>query len=566
MISNKHISKLATVLISVCLVLCVVLLAFPNRFILPLVDTAYSMEYESKLFDTDNIIDINIIMDDATWSEMLENAISENYYECDVVVNGTTFHSVGIRPKGNTSLSSIAHDPDNNRYSFKLEFDHYIDGQTCFGLDKLALNNNYADVTNMKEAIVYDMYKFMGADASLYNYAKISVNDSYWGVYLAIEAVEDSFMHRNFGMQNGNLYKPDSMDMGDKMNENGGKMTPPRDMGAMPNRQGQMPPDMPMPNDSESGANANSASTPNDFQMPPQPTDGSSDIRQRPDQKQQRTSEQGKHMPSPFEMGERGGNNWSNLNYIDDDLDSYCAIWDGEVNKTTDADNKRVVTALKNISLGSNLEKYLDIDNVLKYMAVHSFVVNDDSLSGNMAHNYYLYESKGKLNILPWDYNLSFGGMRSTDASYVINDPIDTPFSATKFFDALLKDEQYLKRYHDYYNKLVNDYVFSGEFHKTYKRIKEQISDLVKTDPNAMYTFDEFVAASDMLYNTVMLRAQSIKGQLDGTIPSTSENQRTNPDALLDASSIDISIMGQFHGGGGPKDDREFKRPFANPN
>ena len=67
-----------------------------------------------------------------------------------------------------TSLSSIASDPDTDRYSFKLEFDHYIKGQTCYGLDKLILNNNYADATNMKEA------------------------------------VEDSFMLRNYGTEDGN--------------------------------------------------------------------------------------------------------------------------------------------------------------------------------------------------------------------------------------------------------------------------------------------------------------------------------------------------------------------------
>lgn len=50
----------------------------------------------------------------------------------------------------------------------QLEFDHYIKGQTCYGLDKLILNNNYADATNMKEA------------------------------------VEDSFMLRNYGTEDGN--------------------------------------------------------------------------------------------------------------------------------------------------------------------------------------------------------------------------------------------------------------------------------------------------------------------------------------------------------------------------
>ena len=66
----------------------------------------------------------------------------------------------------------------------------------------------------MKEALIYDMYQYLGADASLYNYAKLSVNGEYWGVYLALEAVEDSFLLRNYGVQDGELYKPDSMNIG----------------------------------------------------------------------------------------------------------------------------------------------------------------------------------------------------------------------------------------------------------------------------------------------------------------------------------------------------------------
>lgn len=41
-----------------------------------------------------------------------------------------------------------------------------------------------------------------------------------------------------------------------------------------------------------------------------------------------------------------------------------------------------------------------------------------------------------------------------------------------------------------------------------------------------------------------MLRAESVKGQIDGTIPATDEGQRADPSLLVDASEIDISIMG----------------------
>lgn len=213
MLGTKFAERFAVVFIAAAFLISIGLCMFSGTAFAG-ADSGVTMEYESALFDHGQIISVNIIMDEDEWQDMLDNAASEEYYKCDAVINGATFYSVGIRPKGNTSLSSIVNDPTTDRYSFKLEFDKYVDGQTCFGLDKLVLNNNYADATNMKEAIVYDMFAYLGTDSSLYNYAKISVNGEYWGVYLALEAVEDSFLLRNYGVSSGGLYKPDSMQMG----------------------------------------------------------------------------------------------------------------------------------------------------------------------------------------------------------------------------------------------------------------------------------------------------------------------------------------------------------------
>ena len=246
------------------------------------------------------------------------------------------------------------------------------------------------------------------------------------------------------------------------------------------------------------------------------------------------------------------GGGGANLNYTDDDLDSYSTIWDGAVTGTSKADHKRVVTALKNISEGTDIEEYLDVDNVLKYMAVHTFSVNMDSLSGSMAHNYYLYEYDGKLNIIPWDYNLSLGGMSmggGSDGTSVVNDAIDTPFSGTQFFDALLENEEYLAKYHEYLNELVEEYVNGGRFDEVYSRIRSQIDSLVEEDPTAFYDYDEYEKAAETLYETVKLRAESIKGQLDGSIPSTDEGQKKDSSALIDASHIDVKSMGTFNMG-----------------
>ena len=226
MVANKHITKIVVAVMATAVVLCLLAMAFSDRLTQALGGTGVRKEYEYKLFDTDELISIDILMDEDSWNKMLANATSEEYYVCSVVINGTRLDNVAIRPKGNTSLSAIAMDANSDRFSFKLEFDHFVEGQTCFGLDKLILNNNYADATWMKEALVYDMYRYLGADASLYNYAKISVNGEYWGVYLALEAVEQSFMLRNYGTQDGELYKPDSMGMGGGGDKKSGSSMP----------------------------------------------------------------------------------------------------------------------------------------------------------------------------------------------------------------------------------------------------------------------------------------------------------------------------------------------------
>ena len=550
-------------------ILCLMASLFSDKLQEVYGNNAVTMKYESKLFSTDQIMDIDILMDEDDWNNMLENAISEEYYSCNVVVNGKTFYSVGIRPKGNTSLSSIANDPDTDRYSFKLEFDHYIEGQTCYGLDKLILNNNYADATNMKEAIVYDMYQYLGVDASLYNYAKISVNGDYRGVYLALEAVEDSFMLRNYGTEDGNLYKPENMGVGGGMD---GKDGDGWQMGEKPDgedfpQKGEIPDGEDFP---QKGEMPDGADFPQKGEMP----DGA-DFPQKDEMPYGEDFPQMGEAPNgeaaDIKMGIMGGNGGSDLNYTDDDLDSYSTIWDGEITDTDKKDHKRVVEALKNISEGTDLETYMDVDNILKYMAVHTFVVNDDSLSGTMAHNYYLYEYNGKLNILPWDYNLSFGGMsmggkmggQSLGATSVINDAIDMPFSITDFFDALLENEEYLEQYHGYLNELVEKYVNGGEFEKTYERIRSQIDDLVGNDPTAFYSYEEYEEAANMLIEVVQLRAKSVSGQLAGTIPSTDEGQQQDSSNLIDGSDIDLSVMGSFSGGGGGNEGQGKDNGFA---
>ena len=522
MISSKKLPGLAAWLL---------VLALAAAFFVPAAlgtDDGVTMAYEETIFGQE-LLSVDIVMDAADWDSLLQNATSEEYQSATVVINNEKYANVGIRCKGNTSLSMVA-SMDSDRYSFKIKFDEYNAGETCDGLSMLVLNNLMSDATYLKEYLTYDMFHYLEADASLFTMARVTVNGEPWGIYLALEQVDENMLLREYGSV-GELYKPDSMDMG------GG--------GGAPDFGGEMP-------------DFENFELPEGFEMP-----AAGEASENMDFEAMREQFEKQTENGDVERSERGGKgsfgmggSGSSLNYADDSLDSYATIWAGAKTDSTDADHQRVVEALRGISEG-DLETYMDVDNMLRYMAVQTFVVNLDSLTGSMAHNYYLYEDDGKLNLIPWDYNLALGGFQSGNASETINFPIDTPFTSSmedrQFFAALLENEEYLAQYHEYLRVLCEEYV-GTVFPQTYAAMRLLLDDLVaseEADPSAFYTNDEYLEAVEMLRTTIERRAESILGQLDGTIPSTSDGQEAEPEALLDCTDIDLSVMGSQFGGGG---------------
>ena len=149
MSTNKHIDKICCIVLTVSLLLT---LLFMNagRFGIQTVSAAAG--YASRLFQPSEVHTIEIVMDD--WDSFLAQCTDEEYAACTVIIDGESFRNVGIRAKGNTSLSSVAA-YGNNRYSFKIEFDHYDSSINYYGLDKLCLNNIIQDTTYMKDYLTY---------------------------------------------------------------------------------------------------------------------------------------------------------------------------------------------------------------------------------------------------------------------------------------------------------------------------------------------------------------------------------------------------------------------------
>lgn len=524
----------------------IVTILFMNGEALGLQASAAALGYETRLFDTTRVHTIDIVMDD--WDTFIEGCEDEEYEPCAVVIDGESYKNVAIRAKGNTSLSSVRQ-LGSQRYSFKIEFDHYDSGKTYHGLDKLCLNNLIQDNTMMKDYLAYRLMGNFGVVSPLCSYVYITVNGEDWGLYLAVEGVEDAFLERNYGKEAGELYKPDSMSFGGGRGNGKGFDMENFDFdadGFEPPEQGDFTPgDFP-------------GSPPGDFQpsdnadgTPPEKPDAAAD-----EEASAAADETGTDAEASAQTGETrsrpempgggfGGGNGSDdvkLQYIDDDADSYPNIFDNAKTDVSGKDEKRLIASLRKLSSYEDLEDVLDMDAVLRYFVVHNFVVNGDSYTGSMIHNYYLYEQDGKLSMLPWDYNLAFGGFQGNDAESAVNDPIDDVLSDRPMQAWIFSSEEYTALYHEYYEEFLQSADIDGLIDEAYSLI----APYVEKDPTKFCTYDEFETGVQTLKNFCYLRAQSVTGQLDGSIPSTSEAQKESSESLVDASAITISDMGSM--------------------
>ncbi|WP_246011250.1 CotH kinase family protein [Brevibacillus nitrificans] len=498
---NKYIVASIAIMLAIFIV---VLYVLPQWGV---TNRAQGQSYVTDVFDQSRVTTVDITIDENDFAKMLANPLDEEkMYSADIVVNGEKVENVGIRTKGNMTLSSVAQMEDSERYSWKIDFDNYVDEQNLHGLKKLNLNNNYTDPSLMREYLSYTLMQKMGIPTPAFSYMYVTINGKEWGLYLGVEAIEETFLDRSFDNSRGDLYKPDGVG--------------------------------------------------------------------------------------------------SDLKWISDNIKDYTGI-NLKTNKDT-KDQSELIEMLDAINHGGDIGKYLDVDEMLRYFAVNTAVVNLDHYQGSLKHNYYLYEENGVFSILPWDYNMSFGGfgvggmgggggkpgeagqqndagkqaankanpqqaaggaaqgeqaakpnanqaaatkagnaqnnmqrgkfpgggggMADMAANFMsednINFSITTPVSGTTLEDrpllnALLSNDEYRAKYNEYLQEIATNY-FTEEYMGTMTAdIANLITPYVEKDPTKFYTTEqlkESVSGEKSLVQFAVKRSASILAQLSGEL------------------------------------------------
>ncbi|WP_019849653.1 CotH kinase family protein [Desulfitobacterium sp. PCE1] len=391
-----------------------------------------------SVLDKDRVMEIHVTLDEEDYRDMLNNPMAEEYKIARVEIDGEMVDNVGFRVKGNSSLTMVANS-DSDRYSFKLDFDQYIDGQKYKGLTKLNLNNSISDPSYMREYLSYSLFKEMGVATPGFAYANIYVNEEKVGLYLAVEGIEEPFLERYYGSGYGNLYKPDGTG--------------------------------------------------------------------------------------------------SDLVYIDDNIKSYSGI-KAAVHKKSGAD-AALLKMIKTLNEGQELEKVINVEETLKYFAVNTVLVSMDSYQGNMKHNYYLYEEDGVFTILPWDYNMSFGGFSmgrgggSSPTTLTIDEPVSgTTLEERPLIGKLLEVEEYKELYHQYIRDFIQGSFSVETMTKEIKRVADLIRPHLAEDPTKFYTMEQFEEAigEGAAQETSLLESSQEEGSIiESGIPGENQGDKRLP-------------------------------------
>lgn len=482
--------------------------------------------YENTVFDTSYVHRLDITIADDEWKYMLENAKDEAYAMCSLDYDGEHLDNVGIRPKGNSSLG-IINMLGSEKYNMKLEFDHFVSGQTLHGLDKMALNNFLTDPSCMKDYLSFAMLQSAGIPASCTSYVMITLNGEPFGLYLALEVPEDSFLQRWFGTFDGNLYKPDVGFENLKF-----KFSPEQNDEAMELLSGDLYKDY-----------------------------GSGD----------RIDPLSDAMDMMFQDMSFYNFDVAAACYAGDSPAAYKCIFDSAIYTPTPEHKRQFIASAKDICSDSPDKPLIDTEAVLRYFAVHNYLDNFDSYTSSFGHNFYYCMNDGKLSFIPWDYNSAFGGIgynvcinsllrpysdvididlsvhggeaMSEEVSRV-NYPIDTPFYCTSgenrpLFYSLVCHDKYKEQYHGYMRDFITEFFADDHFEQLYNETREMIRPYVEQGMT-MYTVQQFDEGAQTVHDFCLLRRESIQRQLDGVLPSTFEGQKKDHSQLVETGDLDL--------------------------
>lgn len=140
------------------------------------------------------------------------------YVPSTVKFGGKTWWNVGVRYKGNSTLSG-GWRSGIGKLPFRLNFDKFedehpeIEGQHFYGFSKLSLSSNQGDTSYIRDHVASDTFLAAGVPTARTGFAAVYVDHGdgpeYFGLYTLAEDPQKSLLDTHFGNHDGALYEAD---------------------------------------------------------------------------------------------------------------------------------------------------------------------------------------------------------------------------------------------------------------------------------------------------------------------------------------------------------------------
>jgi hypothetical protein len=161
----------------------------------------------------------------------------------------------------------------------------------------------------------------------------------------------------------------------------------------------------------------------------------------------------------------------------------------------------------------AQIETVLDVDRALWMLAFNNVLVNLDSYTGLLNHNYYLYkDNSGRFSPIVWDLNMSFGtfDFLSSQSEFVFQTSEKIAMSHLiqqnrtnwPLIRKLLAIPRYKKMYLAHMHTILTENFSNEEYITVANSLRSLITNAVQVDQNKFYTFDMY---QNSLTTTVMV-------------------------------------------------------------
>jgi spore coat protein CotH len=138
-------------------------------------------------------------MSASDWATLRARYQEDTRYDATLTFDGETIGNATVRSRGSGTRNPV-------KPGLRVDFYRRIPSQRFHGFRTIILDNMYNDDSFLREQLSFAVFEQMGILVPRESYARLTVNNEYWGLYAIIEAVDEVFVDTHVDSGDGDLY------------------------------------------------------------------------------------------------------------------------------------------------------------------------------------------------------------------------------------------------------------------------------------------------------------------------------------------------------------------------